>query len=182
MIIKLTFTNYTFLKVSPECKESALNILRVAMGRLEKDLDHVLSNHGKSSKKIYEDMFINKIVVADSLNLDRKTKESWLNKMKMATYLLCQIMELFEANETSGGSDLFMSKKGRGRSKSQASTGQAAIWDLDTKLNSVALIYRVLQLNLALLFDPPVVEREFVDAVAACLFRFLENPTIAHVR
>merc|ERR1719412_3492663 len=50
------------------------------------------------------------------------------------------------------------------------------------KSETVTLIFRLLSLNLNSLFDPPLVEEEFINLVGNCMFRLLENQTIAHQR
>ena len=44
-------------------------------------------------------------------------------------------------------------------------------WGLDKKQHGVNILYRLSHLNLALLFDPPVVEEDLVNCIANCLFR-----------
>lgn len=36
-----------------------------------------------------------------------------------------------------------------------------------------------MHLNISLLFDPPMVEEDFVNVIATALFRLLENPSVA---
>lgn len=73
-------------EIGAECKGAAFSVLQRGLNSLEKELDRVLQGevHGMGA--------------AD--------KESWLNKTKMLVYLMCQMMELLEAQDTSGLANL----------------------------------------------------------------------------
>ena len=119
-------------------------------------------------------------------------KTGLLTCTKMLVYLVCQMLELFEAAETSGMGDLLVVKrrgtaKGSGKKSKQFDddggvSGETDIMTTERKNAAVSTIYRLLHLNLALLFDPPVVEEDFVNAIASCMFRLLEAPSIALVK
>ena len=42
------------------------------------------------------------------------------------------------------------------------------------------MLYNLVQLNLNVLFDPPLVEEEFVNLIANTVFKVLENPVMSH--
>lgn len=96
--------------------------------------------------------------------------------MKMLVYLFTQMIEMMEANETSS-SELLMSRATNKTKK--ALTSEACMWDGEGKTRALLLLYRWAQLPLRNLFEPPIVEEEVINAAANCIFRILENPTIA---
>ncbi|XP_059092288.1 condensin complex subunit 1-like isoform X2 [Tigriopus californicus] len=110
---------------------------------------------------------------------DESTHEErgqWTVAMKMLVYLFTQMIEMMEANETSS-SDLLMSKASHKIKKTLVSDN--CVWDGEAKTRALLLLYRWAQLPLRYLFEPPIVEEEVINATANCLFRILENPSIA---
>jgi condensin complex subunit 1 len=97
----------------------------------------------------------------------------------MMLYLFVQMIELLEASET--GSTDMLAVKGRGKKTGSSATNLndiSSFWDVERKVNALKAIYAVLQLNLAILFEPPVVEEDLVNLVANCQFRLLESPSV----
>ena len=41
-------------------------------------------------------------------------------------------------------------------------------------------VFRLVNLNIGALFSPPIVEEEFRDLIGNCMFKLLENPSVAH--
>ena len=110
-------------------------------------------------------------------------------RMKMIVYLLCQIVELMEAEvqQQDSASIAVAGGKGKKNRQNKAARMNAAedgiSWDWELKRNeTVTLIFRLLSLNLNSLFEPPLVEEEFINLLGNCMFRILENPTLAHQR
>lgn len=151
--------------LSHGAKGNAFEILLKAMEHLIQTLDHTLG--GETSE------------------LTSAVKSEWSTRMKMLTYLFCQMIEMLEAEDTAG-SELLVGKGGRGAKKSASSVKERAAgswtWDMEPKRAAVVLFYRLVNLNLSLLFDPPIVEDDFIKMIARSLFRLLETPTIAHVK
>ena len=46
----------------------------------------------------------------------------------------------------------------------------------------LGLFFRLLSQNVNMLFNPPIVEEELINLIGNCVFRILENPSIAHQR
>lgn len=116
-------------------------------------------------------------------------KKAYATRMKMIVYLLCQMVELLEAQSQQNDSASIANAGGKGKRNRQnkAARQNAAedgiAWDWDMKKSEiVTLIFRLLSLNLNSLFDPPLVEEELINLLGNCMFRLLENPTIAHQR
>ena len=106
--------------------------------------------------------------------------------MKMLTYLFCQLIDLFESQESANADLLMAAPKGRGAKKSgTASVSKESAkwaWDAELKRSAVIVFYRLINLNLPSLFEPPIVEEDFINMIACSLFRLLESPSIAHVK
>ena len=158
----------------PELKEATLKMTEMALHDVERRVDHALTQGSQSHDLIFFTLHL--IIIPEMTPLPFSEKQAWLNKLKMGTFLLCQQVELLESHDASASDALVC--RGRGRKMTVQDTNKA-FWDADTKLEAITHLYRMLQLNLPLLFDPPVVEEDFVNAIAGCLFRLLENPSIA---
>ncbi len=109
-------------------------------------------------------------------------KESWLTRTKMLVYLMCQMVELLESQDSSASAAPSLAGRGGRGGKKASSTSSGSdswSWTVERKQSAVTLLYKLFNLNLALLFDPPVVEEDLVNCVATALFRLLENPSVA---
>ena len=114
-------------------------------------------------------------------------KKGYANRMKMTVYLLCQLVEMLEAESQQKDSASIANAGGKRKKQNKAARMNAAEdgidWDWDMKKSEIVTsIFRLSSLNLNSLFDPPIVEEEFINLVGNCMFCLLENPTIAHQR
>ena len=116
-------------------------------------------------------------------------KKGYATRMKMIVYLLCQMVELLEAQAQQNDSASIANAGGKGKRNRQNKAARlnaaedGIAWDWDMKKSEiVTLIFRLLSLNLNSLFDPPLVEEEFINLLGNCMFRLLENLTIGHQR
>ncbi|XP_066297362.1 condensin complex subunit 1-like [Branchiostoma lanceolatum] len=108
----------------------------------------------------------------DTADFDCSTRLQHLNTLKMTTYLLTQFMEAFEAEDTKPTTVTVT--KGR-KSKKKTVKGD---WDWEgERLRAVQSLSQVVQLEIGRLWEPPVVEEEFVNMVANCCYKLLENPS-----
>ncbi|XP_022111340.1 condensin complex subunit 1-like isoform X2 [Acanthaster planci] len=141
-----------FNEVEQETKEEAWELLMKAQQRLCTDLSSAL----------------------DQTEAHGNTKRH-LNTLKMLCYLLCQLAEAFEAEACKPSIDTTV-KGGRGRAKSKKA---AAGWDWEAeKERFLQGLLHLLQLEVWRLWDPPIVEEEFVNLVSCSCYRLLENPSI----
>ena len=122
-------------------------------------------------------MCISNIFLGDISN--EREKLNLANKMKMVTYLMCQLMELIEADVLQKESANVANKKQR--KKNNAMDDESWNWE-GRRLDAITLMYRLLSLNINALFDPPIVEEEMINLIGNCVFRVFENPGIAHQR
>lgn len=97
------------------------------------------------------------------------------NRMKMIVYLLCQLVELIE-DDSVQKETANLAKANKSRKKKV----ECESWDWDgKKLEALTLLFRLLNLNINALFDPPIAEEELVNLIGNCVFRILENPSIS---
>lgn len=101
--------------------------------------------------------------------------------MKMSVYLLCQLIELLEANaQQADSAAIAVGGKAKRNKKLRLDDEDDSAWDWESRRQeAVTLLFRLVSLNLNALFDPPIVEEEFVNLLGNCMFRLLENPLIA---
>lgn len=109
--------------------------------------------------------------------IDSEVRCKYMNLLKMATYLLCQMADQFESaiKPTVTG----ISDKGRDRGKTGSSNDSG--WD-NQRLRLLRSLYCALQLQLRLLWDPPSVDEEFVNLIGNVCYRFLERPLVAQAK
>ena len=166
-------THFHKQDLSPSAKKTSLHLLEKAISDLVQRLDAFLEQ--------------------DSTHATSADKTKWLTKTKMLVYLFCQTLEMAEAAETAGTNGNLVVGKRKGTSKKKSdSTPESNIYELndddmslngtERKTTAVTLLYRLIHLNISILFDPPVVEEELVNVIASCLFRMLESPTISLVK
>ena len=91
---------------------------------------------------------------------NEREKLNLANKMKMVTYLMCQLMELIEADVLQKESANVANKKQR--KKNNAMDDESWNWE-GRRLDAITLMYRLLSLNINALFDPPIVEGEMIN-------------------
>ncbi|GFR90044.1 condensin complex subunit 1 [Elysia marginata] len=110
----------------------------------------------------------------DQCDLAREDRVACLNATKMAIYLLCQYLELFDGEATRPGA--VATGKGRGKKAKASSSTSDLDWDYE-RHEGVQLLLSFIHLSLTKLWDPPVAEEEFVSLVSGCCYKLLENPT-----
>ena len=142
-----------------DMKQAAIEIAMTGMGSLVDQLSVLLGNAGQH------------------LAEDERTES--LNKMKMILYLLCQLTQKVE-NEQSIF-DPVTGGKAKGKKKTRDDDGTVGNWEFD-RPRIVSMIYNLFQLNLNLLFEPPIMEDEVLDLVGFTLFKICENPTMGQVK
>ncbi|VDN08707.1 unnamed protein product, partial [Dibothriocephalus latus] len=116
--------------------------------------------------------------------LNRSLVSEYRNSTKMHTYLLCQLVEMIENDITAESNIAAATKVGRGRGKSSAARNRAAdatfSFDWSTECtNAVTTLDQLCKLEIKNLWDPPVVEEDFVNLLANCCYKLLENKSLA---
>ncbi|KAL4220856.1 meiotic chromosome condensation [Mactra antiquata] len=108
--------------------------------------------------------------------VDSDSRRLNMNLVKMTCYLLCQYMEMLEGDETQPSANQAISK-GKRKKKTSSLTID---WHRE-KETGVKTLLNITQQNIHRLWDPPVVDDEFVSLVTNCCYKLLENPEITHV-
>ncbi|XP_032230454.1 condensin complex subunit 1 [Nematostella vectensis] len=107
---------------------------------------------------------------------DTETRKTHLNTLKMICYLLTQMSESFEAEATKPTSQV--TGKGRGKSAASKKKNSAGFdWEQQRE-RLVEMLGHLMQLDVNRLWDPPVVEEEFVNLMTGCCYKLLENPAV----
>ncbi|KAK7066921.1 Ncapd2p [Halocaridina rubra] len=114
------------------------------------------------------------VEIVDGRELSVAERRERLTTLKMLTYLACSFTEAFEKEFNSPSLDTGL--LGRGRKKS-TKKGDESTWEEDR--NQMLLqLYSVIQHPLHRLWDPPVVEEDFVNLIANCCYKILETPSM----
>uniref|UniRef100_A0A0X3NLV6 Condensin complex subunit 1 n=1 Tax=Schistocephalus solidus TaxID=70667 RepID=A0A0X3NLV6_SCHSO len=126
---------------------------------------------------------INRLSNSDS-TLNRSLVSEYRNSTKMHTYLLCQLVEMIENDLTAESNVAAATKVGRGRGKPSTARNRAADatfsfdWPAECT-NAVTTLDQLCKLEIKNLWDPPVVEEDFVNLLANCCYKLLENKSLA---
>ncbi|XP_074654081.1 condensin complex subunit 1-like isoform X2 [Tubulanus polymorphus] len=113
--------------------------------------------------------------LVDENTMDHHTRLQHLNAVKMHCYLLCQMMEAFENTVTS--SSTVLSVKGRRKKTDRVKNLAGFNWDSQSEVG-VRTLLKTIQINIHRLWEPPVVEEEFINMVTSCCYKLLENSKI----
>ena len=98
---------------------------------------------------------------------NEREKLNLANRLKMITYLLCQLMELIEADVLQKESANLTAKN-----KRKKNVVDDEIWNWDEKRReAIYCLYRLLNLTINTIFDPPIVEEEIINLIGNCVFR-----------
>lgn len=109
--------------------------------------------------------------------LEHEERERNLNVTKMLLYLFCQLVELIEGDQSEIDPVTGKLRKGK-----KAKRDDDYSWDWDTERKRCAdLLYNLVQLNINVLFDPPLVEEEVTNLIANMVFRIFENPNMKNI-
>ncbi|XP_035829509.1 condensin complex subunit 1, partial [Aplysia californica] len=147
---------------------------------LQRDLDvNVKEEAWLGLLKACQMFAANLTIFLDASDLDREEVPDHLNTLKMSVYLLCQFLELFDS-ETIRPSAL-VTGKGRGKKTKQANTAMNMDWEYERQ-QGLQLLLSVVQLPIHKLWDPPLVEEEFVSLVSMCCYKLLENPALVKLK
>ncbi|KAK4295273.1 hypothetical protein Pmani_032152 [Petrolisthes manimaculis] len=115
----------------------------------------------------------------DEENISGSEKHQWLNILKMTTYLACNLMEAFEKNHNKPTIDTI--QIGKSRKKAQKAVEDGSDWEEDRN-HMLLQLFSLLQHPLQRLWEPPVMEEDYVNLIANCCYKILEAPSISLVR
>ncbi|XP_052083099.1 condensin complex subunit 1-like isoform X2 [Mytilus californianus] len=128
--------------------------------------------------KIAQSFVNNLATTLDETSIEPEIRKDGSNMVKMICYLLSQFFEIFEAEDTQPSASQVVGGKGRRGKKKPSDSG--IDWDREKECGIKVLLHLVTP-NIHRLWDPPIVEEEFVTLVTNCGYRLLENPSITRV-
>jgi len=109
-------------------------------------------------------------------DIDFQVRRTHLNTLKMLCYLLTQLADAFEVEATKPSTEVIISGKRRGKSANSKKKSSSA-WEWDEQRDAlIQTLGQLMQLDVNRLWDPPIVEEEFVNLITGCCYKFLENP------
>ncbi|KAK4878019.1 hypothetical protein RN001_010525 [Aquatica leii] len=111
-------------------------------------------------------------ILQDKDNLNDEFNAKYVNVIKMLTYIYTNIIVLIEQKIESKRSQTL--QKGKQRNKPQMDD----LYNMYDKKMILITLSNILQQEINVFWDPPVVEEMFVNLIAEVCYRFLENPTI----
>nr|XP_045604996.1 condensin complex subunit 1-like [Procambarus clarkii] len=141
-----------FASVDNEFKHRSLDILVNAMGKLSAELALLLDGE-----------------------MSGREKHNWLNVLKMTTYLACNLTEAFENNYNKPTTDTLL--LGKARKKTARTSDDVMDWE-EERNHMLLQIFSVLQYPLQRLWEPPIMEEDFVNLIANCCYKILESPSM----
>jgi len=154
-----------------DMKQLGFYIMSEAMESLVNSLATLLNSGGGSQSSQHSQQQL-----ASQNLLDPEDRLTSLNSMKMTLYLFCQLVEMIDT-EQAASVDAVTGAKQKGKKKAK---DDDFTWDWDQeRRRAVHFLYNLVQLNLNLLFDPPMMEEEVVNLIANTMFKIFENPQMA---
>lgn len=146
----------------------------------------VITNFHSLDEKVIQDAFdlallgVSKvesdltILLQDSdASLDFDTKKQAQNHLKMSCYVLCHLIELVEAESSKPSPDVATSAT-KGRKKIATNNMKFLEW-ASQKLKAVQCLKNIHELSLQCLWSPQPVEDEYINLVADCFFKLIED-------
>ncbi|ROT63466.1 hypothetical protein C7M84_018678 [Penaeus vannamei] len=115
-------------------------------------------------------------LLLDEGDLSAKERHQWLNVLKMTTYIACNLTESFENEYNKPSTDTLLLGK-QGRKKSARKSDDGTDWE-EERNRMLVQLFSVLQHPLHRLWEPPIMEEDFVNLIANCCYKILESPTM----
>lgn len=115
--------------------------------------------------------------VSESISLDPTSKNLALNKIKMICYLFTMFHKVYEEKLSRKNENLLVEPKKPRRVKGKNILEESWSW-YDKKLESFSIIYSLLRLPIANLWQTRIVEETFINMLGECCFKTFENTDI----
>ncbi|XP_067144493.1 condensin complex subunit 1-like isoform X2 [Centruroides vittatus] len=101
-------------------------------------------------------------------SMDQQDCAKFRNMLKMFCYLLCQFLEAVESKLYQNSNKHII---GKGKKLVQ---NESSVWD-EERIQGITALNTICQLKLHKLWDPPIIEEDFVNLIMNCCFKLLEN-------
>jgi len=109
-------------------------------------------------------------------DIDFQVRQTHLNTLKMLCYLLTQFADAFEVEATKPSTEVIVAGKRKGKSANSKKKA-SSYWEWEEQRDTlIQTLGQLLQLDVNRLWEPPIVEEEFVNLITGCCYKFLENP------
>lgn len=108
-------------------------------------------------------------ILEDKESINDEVKLKYLNILKMLIYVYTQTVLMLEHRNVASNDQILKSRKKSVKDKDE--------FILDRK-NVLLLLNNIIQREISLFFDPPVVEENFVSLISGMCYEFLQNPAI----
>ncbi|XP_065053020.1 condensin complex subunit 1-like isoform X1 [Rhopilema esculentum] len=113
--------------------------------------------------------------------MDYQIQNMHLNTTKMLSYLLTQLMEAFEGEATTPSIHTDETRKGRGKSAKKKVQSDGWSWENEREFG-LRVIGQLLELDVHRLWDPPVIEEDYVNLFTSVCYKFLENVSVVKLK
>eukprot|EP00794_Sanderia_malayensis_P003745 gene3745-4267_t len=121
------------------------------------------------------------VMIIDPEGMDYQQQNIHLDAVKMISYLLTQFMEMFESDATKPSIMTEDARKGKGKATKKKVISNGWSWEHERD-DALCLISQLLQLDINRLWDPPIVEEEFVNMVSSVCYKFFENNAVVKLK
>lgn len=111
-------------------------------------------------------------------------QEKYLNAIKMTLWIFTEFIINFEARLQKDYHKIVVDARARKvKVRAAIKHNEKLQWDWDYHLsNGLNVIHLILKSKINKLWDPPVVEEEFVNMISSCCYKIIEDPCIASVK
>lgn len=109
-------------------------------------------------------------ILEDKESLNDELKMKFLTILKMLVYIYTHIVLLIEQKNETKNQGLVKSRKKSSKDEEEQYTVN--------KKNVLLVLNNIIQREISLFWDPPIVEENFVNLVSEVCYRFLQNPAI----
>eukprot|EP00118_Oscarella_pearsei_P020156 m.217644 g.217644 ORF g.217644 m.217644 type:complete len:1269 (+) comp39883_c1_seq40:407-4213(+) len=144
------------------------------------ELDHPTNQTAwKITIKIFESLSGSLGAMLDQGDMSHSVKKEHCNALKMICYLVSQFIGTFA--KPLRQPLLAQKSKGRKSTKSKHGSNGGVSWN-GCQERGLHAIEQMLEMDVHRLWDPPILEENFVTCVTSCCYKVLENPDTARQR
>lgn len=144
-----------FAKLENEIRIDSFQVLIMAASKLSEQLSFLLDNEGEQ--------------------VDYESRMRYRNLLKMTAYLLCQLAEAFETEAAKPSTEVVVAG---GKGKKRPKKKDDCSWENERE-NFIAVLHQLYQKPIHKLWDPPIIEEEFLSLATCCCFKMMEDVTVS---
>lgn len=144
-----------FAKLENEIRIDSWQVLMLAASKLSDQLSFVVDSEGEQ--------------------VDYESRTRYRNLLKMTVYLLCQIAEAFEAEAAKPSTEVVVAG---GKGKKRPKKKDDCSWENERE-SFIAVLHQLYEKPIHKLWDPPIIEEEFLSLATRCCFKMLEDVNVS---